>query len=162
MGTFDSLVFGQDDFTVEKHRFLHNQLTQKGTPVTTTSAAITSGSGFYNGGGYVDYPGTIDITFIKRFAATESKLVVFGSVGAFKNTNAGNVFIGLRISGTDYGIGQFFFNTTGQHGLIPCQTDITGIAAGTFVGRVRWDSANISANADANDGVRLNIMEVRI
>lgn len=137
---------------------------QTGAVVTVVSYQAVSGSATYAGGsGFTDYPGPHDITIVKKYDSATSKLVVFGTVGVFKGSNTGAALIGLKFGGTDHTIGTFFFNTLSEHGLVHCQDDtFSGLGAGTLVGRVRWDTPITSVNADANDAVRLTILEVML
>lgn len=150
--------------TTDESRITVLENHRSGEVVTVVSYQAVAGSAFYAGGsGFQDYPGPHDITIVKKYDAATSKLVVFGTVGVFKGTNSGAALIGLKFGATDHTIGTFFFNTLTEHGLVHCQDDtFSGLAAGTLIGRVRWDTPITSVNADANDAVRLTLLEVMI
>lgn len=134
-----------------------------GMPVTVVSYQAYAGVGSTTSATFVDYPGPHDITIVKKYSAAQSRLMVFGSAGSFVTTPV-RVDLSLTINSVDHTIGSLFFNAINIHGLISCQDDtFSGIGAGTIVGRVRWHSDGVNqTNTDANDAVRLTLMEVII
>lgn len=136
---------------------------RSGEIVTVVSYQAAAGTGFYNGGGWAVYPGAHTILFTKKYIASVSKVVVFGTVGAFKGTNTGNVTIALDFGPGPHQIGSFYFNDLTTHRLISCQDDtFTGINAGNLGALVLWDTPALTANADGNDAIRLTLLEVMI
>lgn len=126
----------------------------------------TAGSGSTASGTPVDYPGTIEKIIFKQ--QTDTAIMVSGSVGAFKGTNAGNVFFYLRFNGagTDYLIARFFFNDLNSHRAIPFNIPIasglpSNVAAGVpnYTARLRWSVDNINVNSDANDVIHIKFQE---
>lgn len=132
-----------------------------GSIVTLLSYQAQSAVGSRTSAAFGDYPGPHDLVIVKKFSAAASKLVVFGTIGAYASTVT-LATVGLSFGGVDHTVGTFFFNATGQHGLLTCQDDtFSSLGVGTLTGRVRWhsDGAN-QINTDANDAVRLTLLEV--
>lgn len=125
-----------------------------------------AGSGNTSSATPVDYPGTIEKVIFKQ--QTDTAIMVSGSVGAFKGTNAGNVFFYLRFNGagTDYLIARFFFNDLNTHRAVPFSIPIasgllSNVAAGVpnYTARLRWSTDNINTNSDANDVIHIRFQE---
>lgn len=133
-----------------------------GSIVTLLSYQQGAGTGTRALTSYADYPGTHDLTIVKKFSGTVSKLVVFGAVGGFASVGNTKLTVGLSFGGVDHDIGWFYFNAAGTHQYATCQDDtFASLAAGTQTGRLRWksDSTN-QINTDGNDTVRLTLLEV--
>lgn len=135
-----------------------------GEVVTVVSYQVAAAVGLTTSATFVDYPGPLDVTIVKKYDAATSKLVVFGTVGVYVSTGNARVDISLTIASVDHTIGTFFFNAAGTHALVPCQDDtFSGLGAGSLVGRVRWHSNGvIQINTDTNDTARFTILEVII
>lgn len=149
---------------VRRLEALERSAHQSGEIVTVLSYQEYASSGSKTGTSWADYPGPHDITIIKKYDDTLSKLVVFGAVGGFVTTGNTRMDIGLAFDGVDHVIGTFYFNTSGEHNNASCQDDtFAGLTAGALTGRLRWrsDGAN-QINTDGNDAVRLTLMEVML
>lgn len=135
---------------------------RSGEIVTVLSYQAMSAGGNTGSNTYVDYPGPVDITFVKKYSAAISKLVVFGTVSAFQSGANGIVSIGLRSGGVDHTIGTFNINQTFVHMPVTCQDDTFSLAAGSLSLRVRWSTSVPNVNTDTNDSIRLTLLEVII
>lgn len=165
----------QDKLDALTHKLLHQRIgavpihpedfiARSGAVVTVISYQVAAAVGLTTSATFVDYPGPLDVTIVKKYDAATSKLVVFGTVGVYVSTGNARVDISLTIATVDHTIGTFFFNAAGTHALVPCQDDtFSGLGAGTLIGRVRWHSNGvIQVNTDTNDAVRLTVMEVML
>lgn len=108
---------------------------------------------------YADYPGPLDFTFTKVYAATS--IVVAGSAGAYSTSGSNKLVWAVLINGVDYDIGSFFFNTVTEHNVAPgVSTVIAALPAGAYTGRVRWKvTSGGGLSTDANDQVTLAVHE---
>lgn len=127
-------------------------------PLKTYFYNVTAAVGSTSSGTFVDAPGPREKLITKRETATA--LFVSGSLGAFKGTNAGNIYFALLINGVDYLIAQFFFNDLGTHRAFGFTSPIAnGLVAGNYTARLRWRTDNVNANMDANDVIHIRFDE---
>lgn len=117
-----------------------------------------SGTGSTASASWTDYPGPINLTFTKRAAHTA--LHIHGHASGYKTTNAGNCAVAVLINGVDYELTSFFSNDLSTHRILSFNVKVaTGLAAGTYQARLRWNTAATSFNCDNNDRVGISIME---
>lgn len=142
---------------IDLHKRLSTLESQSGigspTNLTSTPFSITDS---FNQTSYTDLTG-VSTTFTKKF--TSSKLLIRISGSGFCTATLG-VDIGVAISGTDYDVVHFFFNTASQHSTFLGELEIpTSLAAGDIAiqGRIKVSTSTI--NFDGNDRIFLTATE---
>lgn len=127
-------------------------------PIFITNVTIQSGTGNTTSTTFVDYPGPADATIIKQRAA--SVLVVQGAVGLYASVTNPAIWA-VRINSVDTEIALFYFNSINIHTQVyGNQFVASGLAAGSYIMRVRWRSpGGTQINTDGNDRVLYTVTE---
>jgi hypothetical protein len=125
------------------------------------SLSQAGSNGTHNTTSFANMPGPQQLSITKALDST--LLHVRMNVQMFVTAAGGDVEFGVNDGSTDYPIGQFFFNTAGQHLPITVEDDIAGLAAGTYTFTWRWRRAAAGAhvlNTNTDDWQSGEIREV--
>lgn len=125
--------------------------------------AAPTGTGATNNTTFIDVPGPVDLAFTKR--ATHTALAIWGTMTHYATAAPGLTAHGVLINGTDYSLGDFFFNTMSEHTTIGMGNIVAaGLAAGNYTARLRWRSVGgaVGLNVDNNDVANFFIEEVLV
>lgn len=127
------------------------------------SKATALGVGTNATASFADVPGPVDLAFTKRY--THTALAVWGTMTHYAGNAQGLTAHAVLINGTDYSLGDYFFNTNvlGTHMVIGMGAIVAGgLAAGQYTARLRFRAtvANTpSVSTDGNDVANFFIQE---
>ena len=94
-------------------------------------------------------------------AANGTKIVIRGSIGAYSTATLTGIKVGVKVNGTDYDCGYYFFNVASQHMPVSCMVAVTGLNAGAYTAQLRWKvtTGSGTATSDYNDWYSITVEE---
>lgn len=160
----------QSDFTVVKHRKLHNdedsaisEIQAFGAPAECAGGIAFMANQSTASGAYstpLTSGGTAyGFSFTKHYTNTSILVMVNGS--SYASGPLAISQIGYRINGLDIDIVNFFHNNGGRHdGWGGSRKAFTGLTAGAYIINPRWKATGGTINTDNNDLWTITALEV--
>jgi hypothetical protein len=101
-----------------------------------------SGAGTTTSAAFVAMPGTPGLTIDKYYPAADTSLTCRCSYTLFSTVNGTDIRLGVRISGTDTEIIQFFPTNANERYQTSGEVKVPGLAAGNYVVALVWRRAS--------------------